>query len=250
MKLAFLIAVHKLDQYLPLAIDSIVTQTDSQFECVVVANNCDDDLWEYLVSINDSRISCYRTEIGQLCFNLNYGLGKTDADYVMRMDADDVCDPNRVLNTRRLLSESSVPDVLSMECKYIDCNGSIIHQVKKVTNSNMKNIGSILWYRNPICHPAAAVRRKSLLAVGGYSWGFASEDYDLWLRMNRAGMKFESSLLVGVQYRIREGQSKGGLLPYSEVAGLMMRELLLTKNIKFFFGVCIAVLKVVFRAKA
>lgn len=249
MKLTFLMAAHKLDQFIPLTVESIISQTDSDFECVIVANNCSDDLWEYLLSIDDPRIHCYRTVIGQLCFNLNFALTKTDADYIMRIDSDDICTPDRVLFTRQLLSEAEKPDVLAMSCEYINESGLKTNTVNKnVLDGNVK-LDSVLWYRNPICHPGVAIRRESLLAVGGYSWGFASEDYDLWLRMSRANMQFKFSSLVGVHYRIREGQSRGGILPYSEVAGLMLREFLLTKRISFFAGALVAVLKALFRAK-
>jgi len=245
---AFLLCVNKYTEFLPKAIDSILNQNDKDFLFYIIANNCDDELWNFINSYNDKRIKACRTKVGQLTFNLNYGLNIIEADYILRMDADDISMPNRLELTKKQLLANKYPDVLSGSFVLIDEDDNEISTDKESLSS--EEIKSMLWLRNKICHPSVAINRKSLLNLGGYSWGFNSEDYDLWVRMSRsASSRLIRSEDVFLKYRISPGQTRAGKLPYSEVAALMLREFLYSRSVKYFFGFVVAVLKRYIKAK-
>jgi len=244
---SFLLCVNKLDGFLPKAIDSVLKQTESDFYFYIVANNCSDDLWNYLNSIDDYRLKLFRTSIGQLAFNLNYGVDLIRSDYILRMDADDICLSDRLYKTKLNLEKYQYPAVLSGGVEYIDENDKVLSE--NCQKYNAEQVSCMLWKRNPICHPSAAISRKALLSVGGYSWGINSEDYDLWLRLDRKAEKMVVCNDMFLKYRISQDQSRGKVLPYSEVAGLMLKEFLITKKISLFAGTIIAVLKRMIKAK-
>ena len=97
-------AVNKDDGFLNEAIQSIISQSYSNFEFVIVANNCTDSLWSAINAWaeKDCRIKPFRIKIGGLAFALNYGIEQTHGDYILRMDADDIAMPD--LLEKRLLS--------------------------------------------------------------------------------------------------------------------------------------------------
>lgn len=244
---SFLLCVNKLDKYLDKAITSVLNQTDPNFDFFIIANNCNEELWNYLSAIEDSRIKLYRTDIGQLAFNLNYGINLIKSDYILRMDADDICFLNRLELTKKNLVKYDYPSVLAGGTQYID---EFNNELSKVESMYFPNeINNILWKKNPICHPSVALCRKSVLSVGGYSWGLNSEDYDLWLRLVRNNKKITVCKDMFLKYRLSEGQTRGGVLPYSEVSGLLLKEFLITKKITFLIGTILAIGKRIIKVK-
>jgi hypothetical protein len=244
---SFLLCVNRLDHHLDKAIKSVLNQTDPDFDFFIIANNCDEDLWEFLSAIEDERIKLYRTNIGQLAFNLNYGINLIKSDYILRMDADDICFLNRLELTKKQLAAHNYPSVLAGGCQYID---EFDKELFTSENEYLPNeVMNILWKRNPICHPSTALCRKTLLSVGCYSWGLNSEDYDLWLRLVRNGKDIVVCKDMFLKYRLSDGQTRGGVLPYSEVSGLLLKEFLITKKATFLVGTILAVAKRIIKAK-
>ena len=61
----------KNNEYLDLSVESILGQSLKEFELIIIANNCDEKLWESLQKFNEQRVRLYRTVIEQIAFNLN-----------------------------------------------------------------------------------------------------------------------------------------------------------------------------------
>lgn len=247
MSFSFLLCVNKLDQHLDKAINSVLNQSDPNFDFFIIANNCDEALWSYLSTINDKRIKLFRTNIGQLAFNLNFGVNLIKSDYILRMDADDICFLNRLELTKKNLIKYDYPSVLAGGVQYIDECDNEVSKVERVYLAS--EVSNILWKKNPVCHPSVALCRKAILSVGGYSWGLNSEDYDLWLRFIRRNKKIIICKDMFLKYRLSEGQTRGGVLPYSEVSGLLLKEFLITKRITFLIGTILAIGKRIIKAK-
>lgn len=242
MKYSFLMCVNKGHEFLADAIESVLIQTDMEFEFFIIANRCDDELWSYLLLIDDPRVRVHRTEIGQLSFNLNYGINLIRTGYVLRMDADDICMPDRLEKTKKYLKENSWPDVMGGQAILINSRGVEIGLVRPPETNEA--IRAMLWRKMPIVHPTCALRVESILNLRGYLGGFMSEDYDLWLRASRnKAFVFKNIDIPLIKYRISEHQSRGSRLGYAEVAGSMLREALFGAGAKYYFGALLGVLK-------
>lgn len=247
-KFSFLMCVNRRVPFLASAIDSVLKQTNSDFLFYIIANNCDDDLWNFLSSYEDSRLRLHRTLVGQLSFNLNYGLNLIGDGYMLRMDADDICLPNRLELTKKWLIDLNYPDVLGGEAILIDEHDVKIGYVRSPLENHV--IRSLLWRKCPMIHPTCAINVKSILILRGYLGGFMSEDYDLWLRASRdKNFIFQNIDEPLIRYRISKDQARGNRLGYSEVAGFMLREALLGSGIKFFIAAALGVFKRYLRAK-
>lgn len=238
-----ILCVHRKNPWFNDAIDSILEQEDPDFEFLIGANACTDDFWSELEQIasRDTRIRLSRTRIGQLSFNLNYLANLANGEYLVRMDADDISEPNRLSVLRQSLNDMPV-DILGSAATLIDREGKSVGKLE--LPETQKAIEKALINRTCFCHPTVALRRQFLLDIRGYLGGYASEDTDLWLRARRAGATMRNLPDPLLRYRVHEQQSIGSREGYAEVAGHWLRELLLVPSWSNFRGFIIAFGKV------
>lgn len=247
-RFSFLMAVHRLQPYLAQAIQSVLDQTSKEFEFYVIANNCENDLWNFLQGFDDPRIRLHRTSIGQLAYNLNYGIDLIGSGYVLRMDGDDVCLPDRLERTRQALQACGFPDVLAGGATIIDGSGR--ETGRSLPAETHDAIVGALWWRNSIVHPACAFRAETIKRLRGYCGGMMSEDYDLWLRARRDGrVRFAGVAVPLIKYRVHGDQARGHRLGYAESAGHLLREMLLKGGARNCAGAVLAVAKTVLRSR-
>lgn len=245
----FLMCVNRLTPFVGAAVNSVLDQTDPDFEFIIVANGCKEDLWNFLNDFADPRIRLYRTNIGQLSFNLNYGLNLAGEGYVLRMDADDISLSTRLEVTKAKLLEHGYPDLLAGAAFLIDESDRETGAVG--SSREDAEIKASLWRTNRIIHPTCCIRVSSIIKLGGYCSGFMSEDYDLWLRASR-GKEFTFRVIDVplIMYRINSGQARGKSLGYAEVAGHLLREALMLNSPKMLLGCVLACCKKYVKGRA
>lgn len=223
--LSVILCVHRANPWLQEAIDSVLGQSDGDFEFLIAANACSDEFWEELQALGrgDPRIRLIRTSIGQLAFNLNVLADMARGQYLVRMDADDVCAPTRIATLRAYLANDAV-DILGSAVSLIDGHGRQVG-LMRFPRSQLQIVAA-LKRRTVFCHPAVAIRRQFLLEMRGYLGGFHSEDTDLWLRACRHGARMANLPDMLLSYRIHDGQSISSGAGYAEVSAHWLREFL------------------------
>lgn len=243
--LSVILCVNRSNPWLLEAINSVLAQDDPDFEFLIGANACNDDLWLQLqkVATTDNRVRLIRSSIGQLAFNLNLLADKAVGEYLVRMDADDICEPHRLRTIRQALAENPV-DILGSAALLIDGNGHPVGHLAVPETSEA--IFRTLATRTVFCHPTVALRRKFLLEMRGYLGGFVSEDTDLWLRARRAGAKVHNLPQPLLRYRVHSHQTIATRTGYAEVAGHWLREFLLAPSWYNARGFAIALGKALF----
>lgn len=247
MKFDFIMCVHQDNPFLDRAISSMVQQDyDKQYGIIIVANNCTDAFYTKLKDISacENNIRLERTSIGQLAFNLNFAASLSEADYLVRMDADDFSLPERLRITEDKIKELDYPDMLSGGVDYVDEYESV--KKRMAFDMDSQKLRKILAYRNIVSHPASAIKRTSLLSARGYIGGLNSEDYDLWVRMLRKNMRLVLYPELVLKYRISSYQVKGSSIAYADGIGLIFREFILTGNPHYLVGTFIALAKYLF----
>lgn len=239
-----ILCVNKDQPWLSEALESVLLQSDSDFEFLIAANACSDELWRKLVSISESdlRIRLFRSDVGQLSFNLNLLADKAHGEYLVRMDADDVCEASRLRTLRLALAREPI-DILGSAVTLIDGEGREIGAMQLPKTAI--DIKRALLTRTVFCHPAVAIRRQFLLDIRGYLGGYVSEDTDLWLRALRAGASMKNLPDPLLRYRIHENQSIASRLGYAEVASHWLRELLIAPSWYTLRGFGVALFKAI-----
>ncbi|CAL1520764.1 glycosyltransferase [Chitinophaga sp. MM2321] len=238
-------AVNKDDGFLDEAINSILAQSFSDFEFIIVANNCDDIFFNRLIEYErrDLRIRVYRTSIPQLPYNLNFGIDKSNGKYIARMDADDISEKNRFEEQVRYLQANPEVVVLGTNFERINDKGMTIPS-NYIFYKNYLDIKRNMKLKCCICHPTVMLKKEVFLKTGGYAYGFTAEDYDLWLRMLDQGAIIHNHPMKLLKYRTHLNSvtnNKSNLkrnIAYT--TSLLYRKFVETKDSRYLLGMFIA----------
>jgi glycosyltransferase involved in cell wall biosynthesis len=200
-----LLPVYNAEKYLAEAIQSILAQTFTDFELIAVNDGSIDKSIDILKDFakNDSRLKVYSNEVNRgIVFTLNRGLYLASGEYIARMDADDICLPERLAKQVAYLSEH--PDIGVLGTNFLHFGN-----VNKVSNFRLEHELIVLEmiFVNSILHPSIMMRKSVLDRIGvKYSDKFMHiEDWDLWCRLI-PHTKFHNLPDVLIQYRV-EGQN-------------------------------------------
>jgi len=177
-------AVHNGMPYLPLAIESILSQTYENFEFLIVNDQSTDETRDVILGYQDSRIRLLDNEanIGQTR-SLNRGLCETHCELVARMDDDDVSHPQRLERQVRFLEGHADVAVVGSNLTFIDSRGQQIG----AWNYPEHDL-ALRWlqlFACPVSNGAAMFRRSVVWdKLGGYDGDIAiSQDWELWGRV-------------------------------------------------------------------
>jgi glycosyltransferase involved in cell wall biosynthesis len=183
-KVSVIMSVYNGARYLREAVDSILSQTFTDFECVIIDDGSTDETSEILHSYDDPRLVLMKNEanIG-LTKSLNKGLQAARGQYIARQDADDVSCPGRLRAQVEFLDSHPAVGAVSSSYVLIDGLGNEIG-VSQVPTDNVE-IQKSLLFSNALCHGSAMFRRTGVEAVGLYREDFElAQDCDLWLRLS------------------------------------------------------------------
>ncbi len=179
-----LLAVHNGEPYVRMALESILRQTVSDLELLVVDDASTDGTPAILGDLDDARLRVLRNEdqLG-LAGSLNRGLDEARGRYVARLDADDVSLPARLEQQLRRIR--SAPDVAIVGSGAIELDDE-----GRLGPTHLMPVGptTVRWaalFSSPFLHPTVLVARDLLETHAlRYETGFAeSEDYELWARL-------------------------------------------------------------------
>lgn len=194
--------------FFPQALESVLTQTFSEFELIIVEDPSELSAEKILARYTDPRIRYFRQpRRTSLVEQKNRGLAEVRAPLVAIFDADDVCLPDRLETQHRFLLQHSEVDVLGSQVAVIDERGA--HRGFRLYPLEHEGIVESMLTVVPLCHPSVTMRTDVLTAVGGYyETGYPIEDYDLWSRLAQVGARFANTEEVLLQYRVHPLQTK------------------------------------------
>ena len=179
------------------AIDSMLAQTEPDWELIAVDDGSTDDSLRVLhaAARRDERIRVLAREHRGLVPTLNDGLAAARGRFVARMDADDVALPERLLRQRRHLEQRPEIGVVATRVSF---DGDPARQAGFARHVDWSNtllshdeISLARFVESPIVHPTVMFRRELVERAGTYADGAFPEDYELWLRWLEAGVRFE-----------------------------------------------------------
>lgn len=180
-KVSVLMAVYNAEKYLPEAVDSILGQSFTDFECLIVDDGSTDHSLEIINSYRDPRIEVVRNprNLG-LTRTLNRGLDLARGEYIARMDSDDVSLPERLDRQVAYLDAHPQVGVCGTWAKDIDSRG-VVTGVRETPVG--KDLEREYWRPSPIIHPSAMIRRSHLGRLRYDERIPYAQDFDLWLRI-------------------------------------------------------------------
>ena len=171
---------------LPRAIESILNQTVTDLELIVIDDGSTDATAEVLAGYLDPRVRMLTMgrNIG-IARSLNAGLLSAASPIVSIQDADDWSEPCRLERQLALLDVRPDVAVVGSRMREVGPDG---RELRPRTSFAAGDVRRALLRFNPIPNTSAAFRREAVLGVGGYDPRFRyATEYDLWLRLVHAG---------------------------------------------------------------
>lgn len=202
--ISVVMGVYKDEKHVKEAIKSILDQSFTDFEFIIIDDGSLDKSAKIVSDFKDPRIRLVHQTNHGLVHVLNHGIKLARAEIIARMDADDISDAQRFKKELPLLLGDERAGVVGSFFSYIDEQSK---PLGKTITSMTKHIDIVrhFYFDNPIGHGTAMMRKKAIDEVGGYSDKYGpNEDYDLWRRLAEKGWRFriipESLYLYRINY--------------------------------------------------
>lgn len=197
-----LMPVYNAERYLAEAVESILAQNFGDFEFLIVDDGSTDRSLDILrrYAHEDRRIRLIsRPNTGHVTA-LNEMLDLASAEFLARMDADDISLPGRLAHQVAFLKTHKEVVVLGCGYDLVDGKGRFLY--RRIPPSGDGELQEMAMAgQTPLCHSSAVMRRDVVLQAGGYDEQmFPAEDLDLWLRLGEVG-ELANLPKAFVQYR-------------------------------------------------
>jgi len=199
-----LMALYNGGEYLQQSVQSILDQTHSNFEFLIINDCSTDNSLKTLESFNDERIKIHNNavNIGQTK-SLNMGLKKAAGEYIARIDADDVAFPRWLELQLKYIKTPPECTVVSTKAAVIDSANRIVKVLS--SEASPENIILKSLIASPINHVGSLFQKNVILNHGGYDEDFKiAQDYDLWSRLLREQRRVVSTDEILMAIRVHE----------------------------------------------
>jgi glycosyltransferase involved in cell wall biosynthesis len=179
-----LIGAYENESTVDRAIESILRQSESRLELIVIDDGSHDRsasvAREGIGADPRGRVLQLERNVG-IASSLNQGIEAAAAPLIAIQDADDHSAPERLERQLEVLASDSSVAVVGARMREVDPAGRVL---RPRTSFVAGEVGPVLMRFNPIPNGSALLRREVALALGGYDprYRYATE-YDLWLRI-------------------------------------------------------------------
>lgn len=201
--------LYNTEKYVGQAVQSLLSQSYTDFELIIVDDASTDGSIEVVKSFKDSRIKILSNEQNQgIVFSRNRGLKEAVGRFIAPFDSDDIALPEKFMKQIRFLKDHPEYGMLGSWIKMIDEKGSLLKKGWRLMASP-EQIPSQLLFRNYFAQLSVVIRREAI-PQGGYVKGFnMAEDYRMWVEVAR-NFKVWNYPEYLVYYRIHPGSVTDG----------------------------------------
>lgn len=206
-KISLIMSVYNGEDYLAEAIDSVLKQSFTDFELIIINDCSTDKTSEILKSFEaqDARVKVHTNEVNlRLPSSLNKAISFAQGKYIARMDADDICLPDRL--EKQYAFMESHPHVALSSCRFLTLKNGVISSGGCGGRCDHESVKALLLVTNPILHPGIIAKTdaiKSLLYDKSFT---CTEDMELWTRFVLAGYNVEILPAYLMIYRLHDKQ--------------------------------------------
>ncbi len=197
-KISVVLPVYNCELYIKEAVDSILNQTFSDFELLIIDDCSNDNTVDLIKEYNDERIKLTLKEKNSgYTESLNWAISIAKGEYIARMDGDDISMPTRFEKQIKVMEENP---------KIIVCgtNGKVLGSERlMIRPEKHQDIYLFMFISNPIIHPSIMIRKTVFKTFSYNKSTEPSEDYDLWSRLIFEG-EFYNIQKTLLQYRMHQ----------------------------------------------
>jgi glycosyltransferase involved in cell wall biosynthesis len=200
--LSVILPVYNAKQFVEQAIASVLQQSFSNFELIIVDDGSIDGTTDILkrLAVQDDRVVLIVRENHGLVASLNEGIGIARGKFIARMDADDIALPHRFARQIDFLNSSGC-DLCGTA---VQCFGNSQHVWYYPETPDEVEVQ--LLFDSPYAHPTVMCRAVVYKTLSYHRDFTYAEDYDLWQRAWRLGFKGGNLKEVLLLYRVHDSQ--------------------------------------------
>jgi glycosyltransferase involved in cell wall biosynthesis len=179
-KVSVVMPAYNAEKYISEAIESILNQTFTDFEFIIINDGSTDKTKEIINSYTDYRIHYLENESNLgIVATLNKGLEYASGEYIARMDADDISLSNRFEKQVSIMDTDSTIGALGTGTRIF---GQNVETRETHSTLNSDKLKAELMFSTCMCHPSVMIR-KSVLDENNFHYKEefkGAEDYELW----------------------------------------------------------------------
>ncbi len=182
-----LMPAYNASEYIREAIDSVLVQTYTDYEFLIVNDGSTDDTEDIIRSYNDDRIRLITQDNAGVIGALNTGLAEAKGELIARFDADDVCYPDRLQIQYDFMQEHPDHVLVGSASDYIDKDGDYLFEWQPPAYTH-EELQRVIYETSPFDHPSIMYRRDVAKNLGGYPKGAIHfEDHLYWTLFFKEG---------------------------------------------------------------
>jgi teichuronic acid biosynthesis glycosyltransferase TuaG len=213
--ISVIIPAYNSVKYIEETINSVLAQTYSNFEIIIVDDSSTDGTFELCKKLSESnnKIKVFRIEhSGRPSVPRNFGINKAQGEFIAFLDSDDKWVKNKLKEQINFFKKNSeVSLVYSVSKTFGEVNFFSQHyELFPLPFKAAKNKTDLLTKGNSIPLSTVMVKTETVRSAGGFDEDpdLKLEDYDLWIRLSDLG---ELGFLPRVHcyYRIHKNQFSG-----------------------------------------
>ena len=192
---SIIIPTYNRDHCIGRAIESVINQSITDWELIIIDNNSTDNTHKIVDNFSDKRISIFKIDNkGIVAKSRNYGVQLTSGKYIAFLDSDDWWAPEKLQIALIALEAGS--DIVYHDLYKISKIPIMTknHSIVKTRDLFSPVFFDLLLNGNAIINSSVVVRRNFLKEINGFSENeelLGSEDFDGWMRIARLTEKFE-----------------------------------------------------------
>ena len=217
--ISVLMTSYNAQKYIAAAVKSILAQTESDFECVIIDDGSTDDTIRIVKRFRDPRIRMVEAGRIGLARALNIGVRESRGEYIARHDADDLSHPRRFeIQKAAMLHFPDYSAVVSPLFAFQDEDVPLWPVIGlEEAKTSLSDVRKKLMLFNPVVHTSLFVRSEVMKQICGYDESRAGQlDWDLYVRLYENGLKLGSLKVPVAAKRIHARQffERGARLRY------------------------------------
>lgn len=197
-----LLPVYNCEKYIYEAINSVLNQSFTNFELLII-DDCSTDATVAIVrEFTDKRICFYQKKVNSgYTDSLNFGISIAKGKYIARMDADDICLPERFAKQVEFLDKNPNIILCGTAINYIGtAEGNLFYPEK-----HNEIYIHLFCFLPAFAHPTVMGKRE-IFEKNNYNKNFEpAEDYELWTRIISQGEVANLNEIL-LKYRVHPNQ--------------------------------------------
>jgi glycosyltransferase involved in cell wall biosynthesis len=202
--ISVIIPAYNAEKTIRETIQSVLNQTHSDLEIIVINDGSTDNTLEQIDRLSDPRLTVFSYENAGANPSRNRGLAHVTGDYVSFLDADDLWTPDKLEAQLHALNHHPNAAVAYSWTNFIDESGKVLHSGSYVSASGnvLAELAVVNFLENG-SNPL--IKKQAVVDVGGFDESLqACQDWDLWLRL-AATHEFVAVSSPQILYRVSTG---------------------------------------------